>query len=659
MLLSNYSNPPRKSLKRSEIMAETPPLVLVDGSSYLFRAFHALPPLTNAAGEPTGAMYGVINMLRKLQASYKPTHMAVVFDASGKTFRNDLYPEYKANRPPMPDDLRAQIAPLHEIIRRMGMPLISEPGVEADDVIGTLAVRAVEHGMKVLISTGDKDMAQLVNADVTLINTMNDALLDEDGVSAKFGVMPERIIDYLALVGDTSDNIPGVHKCGPKTAVKWLAAYDSLDGVIANASEVKGKIGEYLREALEQLPLSYKLATIKLDVELDKKPTDLTLAEPDLAPLKEYLQRYEFKAWLNELEGNVEGAQPSQTAPVPADAKRVEARDYQTILDQESLDRWLQRIKKHGSVAIDTETTSLDYMQARIVGISFCIKPGEAAYLPLAHDYVGVPAQISVEQGLASVADILVDPDIKKIGQNLKYDAHVFLNHGIEMQGIEHDTMLQSYVCDAAANRHDMDALAKKYLNANTIKFEDIAGKGKNQLTFNQIELETASEYAAEDADVSLQLHNTLYGLLTPEEKLLEIYSEIEIPLLSVLARVERAGVLVDQKKLSDQSVTLQASMDQIEALAYEEAGEEFNLGSPRQIQQILFEKKGIPVIRKTPKGQPSTAEDVLDQLSSEHLLPKLILDHRSLSKLKSTFRFERKKAEESDRRLLHRMAIV
>ena len=618
-------------------MTETPPLVLVDGSSYLFRAFHALPPLTNAGGEPTGAMYGVINMLRKLQETYKPTHMAVVFDAKGKTFRNDLYKEYKANRPSMPDDLRVQIEPLHEIIRRMGLPLLSVPGVEADDVIGTLSTMASASDMNVLISTGDKDMAQLVNSRVTLINTMNDTTMDPDGVVAKFGVPPERIIDYLALVGDTSDNIPGVNKCGPKTAVKWLAAYDSLQGVMDNADKIKGKIGEHLAAALDHLPISYELATIKLDVELDTSPEQLTIAEPETEKLREYLERYEFKAWLNEIDGKTAAANAA-TAPMPAAPKKLERRDYHTITNEASLASWIDKITAAGRCAIDTETTSINYMNASIVGLSFSVESGEAAYLPLAHDYEGAPEQVGLERGLALLKPLLEDKAVSKIGQNLKYDRNVLLNHDIDLQGIEHDTMLQSYVCDAAANRHDMDALAKKYLDTTTVHFEDIAGKGKKQLTFNQIEIDKASDYAAEDADIALQLHETLWGLLSDESALLDIYQNIEMPLLTVLSRVERTGVLVDADMLGVQSQYLAQKMADLEAQAHEAAGEPFNLASPKQIQEILFVKNNIPVIRKTPKGQPSTAEDVLEQLAHDHALPRLILDYRSVSKLKSTY---------------------
>ncbi len=617
-------------------MSDSPPLILVDGSSYLFRAFHALPPLTNSRGEPTGAMLGVINMLRNLIQTYSPTHMAVVFDAKGKTFRNDLYQEYKATRPPMPDDLRAQIEPLHKIIRVMGLPLLSIPGVEADDVIGTLSDTATKRDISVVISTSDKDLAQLVNDNVTLINTMSRTTLDVAGVVEKFGVPPNRIVDYLALMGDSSDNIPGVVKCGPKTAVKWIDQFGSFDEVLARADEVKGKIGENLRAAIPHLPLSYELATIKLDVELEQDINDLTIAEADKTELRKLLERYEFKAWLKDLDGGK--PTPLGTSPAVAKAPTVDKRDYETITDAKQLDGWLAKIKEAGVLAFDTETTSIDYMDARIVGLSFAVSMGEAAYLPLQHDYEGAPSQLDRDKALALFKPLLEDPAIKKIGQNLKYDSHVLHNHGIALRGIEHDTMLQSYVCDAAANRHDMDALAKKYLDKTTIHFEDIAGKGKKQLTFNQIEIDTAAEYAAEDADITLQLHDVLSQTLQAEPSLDRIYREIEMPLLDVLQRVERNGVEIDAAMLALQSEELAKSIAAIEERAHEDAGQPFNLGSSKQIGEILYEVKQIPVVRKTPKGQPSTAEDVLEQLAMDYPLPRLILEYRSLSKLKSTY---------------------
>lgn len=618
-------------------MSETAPLVLVDGSSYLFRAFHALPPLTNKKGEPTGAMLGVINMLRRLLETYQPTHMGVVFDASGKTFRNDLYSEYKATRPPMPDDLRAQIEPLHNIIRTMGLPLLSVPGVEADDVIGTLSDQAAKQGKKVVISTSDKDLAQLVNEHVTLINTMSNTTLDIAGVKEKFGVPPERIVDYLALVGDTSDNIPGVVKCGPKTAVKWLNLYESFDGVVAHADEVKGKIGENLRAALPTLPLSYELATIKLDVELEQQIDDLAITEADTEALKKQLKRYEFKSWLNELEGNTGGAGAGSAQAIPK-LPAIDKKQYECISTAEALDEWVARIESAGVFAFDTETTSLNYMDAEIVGLSFAVEMGQAGYLPLAHDYEGAPAQLDRDETLARLKPLLESDAIKKIGQNLKYDQNVLDNHGISLGGIEHDTMLASYVVDSAANRHDMDVLAKKYLDTSTIHFEDIAGKGKKQLTFNQIDVDKAAEYASEDADIALQLHHVLWKMLEPQSKLTDIYRGIEIPLSRVLSTVERTGVAIDADLLATQSNELTDAIKALEAQAHEVAGQEFNLASSKQIGELLYEVMEIPVIRKTPKGQPSTAEDVLEQLAHDYPLPKLILQHRSLSKLKSTY---------------------
>ena len=617
-------------------MSDVAPLVLVDGSSYLFRAFHALPPLTNRKGEPTGAMLGVINMLRRLLENYHPTHMAVVFDAKGKTFRNDMYAEYKATRPPMPDDLRAQIEPLHEIIRTMGLPLLSIAGVEADDVIGTLSDQAAKQGRKVIISTSDKDLAQLVNEHVTLINTMSNTTLDIAGVVEKFGVPPNRIIDYLALVGDTSDNIPGVVKCGPKTAVKWLGLYDSFDGVVAHADEVKGKIGENLRAAIPTLPLSYELATIKLDVELEQTIDELVITEPEAEALKPLLQRYEFKSWLNELEGK-QGSSASSAHAIPK-LPKIGKKNYQQIANAEDLDRWINSIESAGFVAFDTETTSLNYMDAEIVGLSFAIKMGEAAYVPLAHDYEGAPQQLDRDETLAKLKPLLESDKIKKVGQNLKYDQNVLMNYSIDLGGIEHDTMLASYVVDSAANRHDMDLLAKKYLDTSTIHFEDIAGKGKKQLTFNQIEVDKAAEYAAEDADIALQLHNVLWKMLEPEKQLSSIYRDIEIPLSRVLSTVERTGVAIDADLLATQSEELKSSIGDLESRAHEVAGREFNLASSKQIGELLYDVMEIPVIRKTPKGQPSTAEDVLEQLAQDYPLPKLILEHRSLSKLKSTY---------------------
>ncbi len=608
-----------------------PPLVLVDGSSYLFRAFHALPPLTNSKGQPTGAVYGVINMLRKLRDDYQPENMAVVFDAKGKTFRNDMYPEYKANRPPMPDELRSQIEPLYELVEALGFPMIIIPGVEADDVIGTYARHATEQQIEVLVSTGDKDLAQLVNEHVTLINTMNNYLMDEAGVLEKFDVPPQAIVDYLALVGDTADNIPGVPKVGPKTAAKWLKQYGTLDNLIAHADEIKGKVGESLREHLDQLPLSRALTTIKQDVELEQAITELALQPPQRDKLKQLYAELEFKTWLSELETG-DGATTQGTATNDAPVGH-----YETILELNEYQAWLQRLRDAGEFAFDTETTSLDYMQARVVGVSFAVKPGEAAYVPFAHDYPGAPEQLDEDTVLGLLKPLLEDDSLRKIGQNLKYDAHVLKNHHIELRGIAQDTMLQSYVLDST-KRHNMDDMALRLLNKTTIHFEDIAGKGVKQLTFNQIDLEQAGPYAAEDADITLQLFHKLSAELTAEPSLQSVYQDIELPLLNVLLGIERNGVKVDVAMLQQQSNELAKRMLEVEKASFEEAGESFNLASPKQIQQIFFDKLGLPVIRKTPKGQPSTAEDVLQTLAEDYELPRLILEHRSLSKLKSTY---------------------
>jgi DNA polymerase-1 len=610
-----------------------PPFILVDGSSYLFRAYHAMPDLTNSKGEHTGTIYGVINMIRKLLADYAPEDIAVIFDAKGKTFRHDMYKEYKANRPPMPDDLRQQIEPIHKIIRAMGLPLISIEGVEADDVIGTLARQATEAGIDTVISTGDKDMAQLVNKHVSLINTMTDTVSDIEGVKEKFGVLPERIIDYLALIGDKVDNVPGVHKCGPKTAVKWLEQYDSIDGVIKHADEIKGKVGDYLREALQQLPLSKELVTIKLDVSLEETPQTLRVSSPDNVTLKDLFTHYELKTWLAE----VLNAEQNPGASVPAKQTGTDA-EYETILKQKDFDKWLKKLKQAKLFAFDLETTSLDYMQAEIVGCSFAINAGEAAYVPLAHDYENAPKQLDRTKILQQLKPLLEDPGQSKLGQNLKYDMNVLANYDIKMQGIKFDSMLESYVLDSTGSRHDMDTLALKYLGKNTIHFEDIAGKGVKQISFNQISIEDAAPYAAEDADITLQLHQTLWAKLQETPSLEKIFTEIEMPLMPVIARMERKGVLLDKSMLEKQSGELAIRMEEIQAQTWVEAGEEFNLGSPKQLQTILFEKMGLPIISKTPKGQPSTAESVLQELAHDYPLPKLILEYRSLSKLKSTY---------------------
>ncbi len=604
-----------------------PTLFLIDGSAYLFRAFHALPPLTNSAGEPTGALLGVGNMLRRLLNEYNVEYAAFVYDASGKTFRNDLYDQYKANRPPMPDELRAQRDPLLDIVKAMGFPVLEVKGVEADDVIGTLATQASKQGMKVVVSSSDKDLAQLVDENVVLVNTMTDTTLDIDGVRSKFGVGPEKIIDYLALIGDKVDNVPGVNKVGPKTATKWLDQYDDLDGIIANADQFKGKIGEYLREALEQLPLSRELVTIKLDVELDQGPADLKLAEPDQDKLSELVHRYEFTSWQDEL-------------PAPADAalpQPVEAH-YEVIYDQSQLDEWLKRLRDAGTFALDCETDSTDPMRASLVGLSFASEPGCAAYLPLAHCYPGAPVQLDREAVLRQFAPLLADNSLKIVGQHFKYDLIVLARHGVEVNNWADDTMLESYVFNSTASRHDMDSLAKTYLNRTTIKYEEVAGKGAKQITFDQVPLDTAAPYAAEDADVTLQLHHQLSERLSEEARPEAIYRDIEMPLAPVLAAVERTGVLVDADQLKQLSQEFAKRMAAIEQEAYDLAGREFSLASPKQLQQILFEEQGLPVIRKTPKGQPSTAEDVLEQLAADFPLPKMIIEHRGLSKLKSTY---------------------
>ena len=610
-------------------MAKQAPLILVDGSSYLFRAFHALPPLITSKGQATGAIYGVINMLKKLVQEYQPAHMAVVFDAKGKTFRNDMYKEYKANRPPMPDDLRTQIEPIHQLVDALGYPRIVVPNVEADDVLGTLAQQAEAAGYDVLISTGDKDLAQLVTDKISLINTMSNHISTPDSVLEKFGVPPEKIIDYLALIGDSADNIPGINKVGPKTAVKWLKEYESVDNIIAHADEFKGKVGEYLREGLEQLPLSYQLATIVCDVELQQTPDDLNLQAANTETLRELYTEYELKSWLAELGG-------SDSTPAAGATSQVET-DYQTVLTQTEFDHWLAQLKQADIFAFDTETTSLDYMKARVVGVSFSIEPGKAAYVPFGHDYDDAPQQLSEEIVLGSLKPLLEDPAVGKLGQNLKYDAHVLQNHGIQMQGISDDTLLESYILDST-KRHDMDSMASRFLNVETVHFEDIAGKGVKQLTFNQIELEQAGPYAAEDADITLRLHQHISAQLDAEPSLQKVYKEIELPLLPILQRIERNGVKVDAQMLADQSYQISQRLAELEQQAFTEAGEEFNLGSPKQIQAIFFEKLELPVIRKTPKGQPSTAEDVLQELAEDYALPKIILEHRGLSKLKSTY---------------------
>jgi len=608
-------------------------LVLVDGSSYLYRAFYALPPLSNSRGEPTGAVYGVVNMLRKLLSDYQPVYAAVVFDAKGKTFRDALFEQYKAHRPPMPDDLQIQIEPLHAIVRASGLPCLVVEGVEADDVIGTLAQQAAAAGMSTLISTGDKDMAQLVNDRITLINTMSNTVLDREGVIAKFGIGPEQMVDYLALVGDSSDNIPGVPQVGPKTAVKWLTAYGSLDNLIAHADEITGKAGDNLRAHLAQLPLARQLATIHCTVNLDVTPTELRRLPPDTATLSDLYRRLEFKTWLKQLQEETHNHDPAPNA-VSHDAPV----HYETVLTAQALHAWLARLQTAELFAFDTETTSLDYMQAQIVGVSFAVIPGEAAYVPLAHDYPDAPPQLARDEVLAQLRPLLENPAQAKLGHNLKYDMSVLANHDIRLDGIRHDTMLESYVLNSTASRHDMDTLSRKYLRHETITFEDIAGKGAKQLTFNQISLEQAAPYAAEDADITLRLHHHFWPQLSKESGLASLYTDIEVPLVGVLSRMERNGVLVDARMLHQQSRELAETMATQEQRVHELAGEEFNLGSPKQIQEILYNRLGLPVTYKTPTGQPSTGEEALQELADRHPLAALILDYRALSKLKSTY---------------------
>ena len=601
-------------------------LYLVDGSSYLYRAFHALPHLSNSHGEPTGALLGVANMLKRLLHEDDPEFIAVVFDARGPTFRHELYPEYKANRPPMPQELRAQVEPILEFTRLLGLPLLQVEGVEADDVIGTLARQAEEAGLECVISTGDKDMAQLVSAHTTLTNTMTDTRTDRAGVSERFGVTPEQIVDFLALTGDKSDNIPGVDKCGPKTASKWLNTWDSLDGVMAHADEVGGKIGEYLRAALEQLPLSRELATIRRDLELDHGIDDLKRGEADREALVKALKRYEFNSWLKELDGGDEdGAEE-----IPA--------EYSTVSTPDQFDALIAEIESAKLLAFDTETTSLDAMQAELVGLSFCIEAGRACYLPVGHDYPGAPAQLDRDAVLAKLKPLLENPDLPKVGQHIKYDMNVLSQYGIAVQGVAFDTMLESYVLNSTGSRHDMDTLALKYLGMKTTKYEEICGKGAKQISFSQVDIEDATGYAAEDADITLRLHERLWPELQGTETLASVFSDIEMPLVPVLARMEQAGVLIDGKQLGVQSREMAEQILQIEKDAHEEAEQPFNLGSPKQLQEILFGKLGLPVIRKTPKGQPSTAEDVLQELAGDYELPRLVLEYRSLSKLKSTY---------------------
>lgn len=608
-------------------------LVLIDGSSYLYRAFHALPPLSNSRGEPTGAVYGVLNMINKLVREQAGSHVAVVFDAPGKTFRDELFAAYKANRPPMPDELRAQVQPLLDAVTAMGLPLLRIEGVEADDVIGTLCRQAREQGLQVVVSTGDKDMAQLVTDGVSLVNTMTGKWLDREGVKEKFDVFPEQIIDYLALVGDTSDNIPGVPKVGPKTAAKWLNEYGSVDNIIQNAAEIGGKVGESLRDHIEQLKLSRQLATIHQELDLPLRLEDLEPATGDRDKLRDLYERLELRQLLRQLEE----AADTNDEPSKAVEHRTES-DYETVLDDKALQKWLDRIAGAELVAIDTETTSIDYMQAELVGISLSVNPGEAAYIPVAHDYPGAPQQLRRDEVLKKLRAFLEDESRPKVGHHLKYDAHIFARYQIELRGMRFDSMLESYVLNSVATRHDMDSVARYYLNIDTVHYEDVAGKGAKQLTFNQVPLEQAAPYAAEDADVTLRLHQKLRAELEKEQRLLDVYEQIEQPLVPILLDMEEAGVLIDREMLRKQSGELASTMQQLETQAHELAGGPFNLGSPKQLQEILFERQSLPVIRKTPKGQPSTAEDVLQELADEYDLPRVILEYRSVAKLRSTY---------------------
>lgn len=638
------------------------PLVLVDGSSYLYRAFHAFPPLTNSAGEPTGAMYGVLNMLKSLISQVQPSHIAVVFDAKGKTFRDEMFEQYKSHRPPMPDDLRKQIQPLHDIIRALGIPLLVIEGVEADDVIGTLAVTASKANQKVLISTGDKDMAQLVDDNIMLINTMNNTLLDREAVIEKYGIPPELIIDYLALMGDSADNIPGVAGVGEKTALGLLQGIGSMAEIYANLDKVaelpiRGakKLGDKLLAEKEMADLSYRLATIKTDVALDITPEQLTLGASNNDQLTEYFGRYEFKRWLNEVMNGADSItnnneQPTkinhyQATPALAQnnddetlpAIQIDRSRYETLLTEADLNRWVEKLKQAKLFALDTETDNLDYMAANLVGISFALENGEAAYLPLQLDYLGAPKTLEKTTALSLLKPVLENPGIQKVGQNFKYDLTIFARNGIDVQGVAFDTMLESYVLNSTG-RHNMDDLAKRYLGHQTISFEEIAGKGKNQLTFNQIPLEQAAEYAAEDADVTMKLQQVLWEKLSKEPTLEKLFKEMELPLLGVLSRMERRGVLIDSDALFLQSNEIANRLSELEEQAYVLAGQPFNLASTKQLQEILFDKLGLPVIQKTPKGAPSTNEEVLEELAFSHELPKVLVEHRGLSKLKSTY---------------------
>jgi DNA polymerase-1 len=635
-------------------MATKTPLILVDGSSYLYRAFHALPPLTNSKGKPTGAVKGVINMMRRLQKDYPESTHVVVFDAKGKTFRDEIYSDYKAHRPPMPDDLRLQIEPIHKIIQAMGMPMLIIEGVEADDVIGTLALQATAAEQPVVISTGDKDIAQMVNEHIVMENTMTNTVLDRAGVIEKFGIPPELIIDYLALLGDKSDNIPGVPGVGEKTALGLLQGIGGLDAIYTRLDEVASlefrgakTMAPKLEAHRELAYLSYQLATIKTDVKMDLAIGELHNGEANQPALLALFKELEFKTWIKELESDdtATAAQPKPDQNTPSDNGADPApqpppveKDYQTVLTQQQLDNWVAKIKSASLVAVDTETTSLDYMQAQLVGVCVAVEPGEAAYIPFGHDYMGAPAQLSKEAVLAQLKPLLEDPEIKKVGQNLKYDMSVLAQHGIDLQGVAFDTMLESYVLDSVATRHDMDSLAAEYLGETTISFTDVAGKGASQLTFNQVPLEEAAPYAAEDADITLRLHQVLWPELRKHASLEKVFNDIELPLLPVLSRIERTGALVDGTLLFQQSNELAERLGELETEAWGLAGQQFNLASPKQLGEILFEKLEIPVLKKTAKGAPSTKEEVLQELALDYPLPKVLLEHRGLAKLKSTY---------------------
>ncbi len=617
-------------------------LLLVDGSSYLYRAFHGLPDLRNSRQEPTGAIYGVLNMLRKLHKEFPSDYSACVFDAKGKTFRNDLYPEYKANRSAMPEDLVAQIKPLHEAITAMGWPIIIKEGVEADDVIGTLCKEATQNQFNVVVSTGDKDLAQLVNEHVTLINTMSNEKLDIEGVKNKFGLLPNQIIDYLTLIGDTSDNVPGVEKVGPKTALKWLNEYHTLDNIVANASQFSGVVGENLRKALDWIPKAKDLITIRCDLDIDKNWNNLKPKAQDQFALENLYQRFEFKNWLNEIKDGAHKENNSsyvsaEKISIKSPSQFISKIKYDTIFDETLLNSWLKKVKEKSYLCVDTETNSLDPMQAKIVGISMAVTPGEAAYIPLAHDYPGTAKQLSLDHTLSLLKPILEDEQIKKIGQNIKYDSHVFLNHGIHLKGIQHDTMLQSYVTESHQS-HGMDNLSLRHLGHTCVSYEEVAGKGVNQLKFNEVDIDIASNYSSEDADITLQLNQFFNPAIDNETSLKFIYEKIEMPTLEVLLKIERNGVLIDDKKLNVQSHEIGKKILLLEEEAYQLAGQPFNLASPKQLQDILFNKLGIKPLKKTPSGAPSTDEDVLQELALDYPLPKLLLEHRSLSKLKSTY---------------------